>query len=313
MSQTSPVSESEPVAWQFRQRSGVGKGPQSQAPWCDWCSIEREDYEMYIRAPNPLIQVRPLYAGHAQAAPEPLQHFDAHPHWKPGDDQFDRHPKTLEEWDSRKDPVGQHFARAIRRLQMAMDRDDPRAPDQMALVLRWDISSLMHDWIHKNAVFEIWRDERAKKSADAALSVSSTDRGGEPFDTVTKCRERPHGHCRTEAACNSVGRCYYADTSTTQKSDFEQVFQDACDEAGCEYDNEALLQSIANLTGYPDMLWEWFRERRGNEDMRANASQGGLSADDFKQMLDEHESNLLDALASPPAVSVTSPVKTKGV
>lgn len=52
----------EPVAWQFRQRSAVGKGPQSQLPWCDWCGIEREDYERYIREPNPLVQVRPLYA-----------------------------------------------------------------------------------------------------------------------------------------------------------------------------------------------------------------------------------------------------------
>lgn len=52
----------EPVAYQFRQRSGVGKGPQSQAPWGDWCSIERTDYELHLREPNNLIEVRALYA-----------------------------------------------------------------------------------------------------------------------------------------------------------------------------------------------------------------------------------------------------------
>jgi hypothetical protein len=81
--------------------------------------------------------------------------------------------------------------------------------------------------------------------------------------------------------------------SAATASDFEQVFRDACDEAGCEYDNEALLSSIANLTSYADMLWAWFTERRGAEDMRANATDGGLSAEDFRQMLNDHEANLL--------------------
>jgi hypothetical protein len=58
----SPAVGGEPVARQFRQRSAVGKGPQSSLPWCDWCGIEREDYDRYVREPNPLIQVRPLYA-----------------------------------------------------------------------------------------------------------------------------------------------------------------------------------------------------------------------------------------------------------
>lgn len=71
MSQTSPVSESEPVAYQFRQRSAVGKGPQCSLPWCDWVSIEREDYDLYVRHPNPLVEVRPLYAGHAQCQQVP--------------------------------------------------------------------------------------------------------------------------------------------------------------------------------------------------------------------------------------------------
>lgn len=48
------------AVYQFRQRSGVGKGPQSLAPWGDWCSIEREDYERYIQKPSNLIEVRAL-------------------------------------------------------------------------------------------------------------------------------------------------------------------------------------------------------------------------------------------------------------
>jgi len=62
------------VAWQFRQRSGVGKGPQSQAPWGEWCGIDREVYEMYLEAPNKLVEVRALTVlGAAQAAPEPKE------------------------------------------------------------------------------------------------------------------------------------------------------------------------------------------------------------------------------------------------
>jgi hypothetical protein len=33
----------------------------------------------------------------------------------------------------------------------------------------------------------------------------------------------------------------------TARNDFERVFQDACDEIGCSYDNEALLKGIADL------------------------------------------------------------------
>jgi hypothetical protein len=60
----------EPVAWQFRQRSGIGEGPQSRAPWGEWCSIMRFDYENYLREPNKLIEVRALYA----SIPSPGEH-----------------------------------------------------------------------------------------------------------------------------------------------------------------------------------------------------------------------------------------------
>jgi hypothetical protein len=50
------------VAWEFRQRSAVGDGPQRNAKWCDWCSIDRETYDRFLREPNELIQARALYA-----------------------------------------------------------------------------------------------------------------------------------------------------------------------------------------------------------------------------------------------------------
>lgn len=56
--------------------------------------------------------------------------------------------------------------------------------------------------------------------------------------------------------------------------------------------------SRAGSAQYFDMLWQWFEERRGAEDMRATATDG-LSADDFKQMLDNHEAELLPDAALP--------------
>ena len=64
-------------------------------------------------------------------------------------------------------------------------------------------------------------------------------------------------------------------------------------------------QRSAEYYDYFEMLWNWFADesRRGAEDMRANAANGGLSADDFKQMLDDHETNLTPV--PPQVVQVT--------
>lgn len=80
---------------------------------------------------------------------------DPHPKWKPG--QSDRHPQSVEEWDYRNDPAGGALERSRKRLAVAGDYDDPRAPDQMALVLRIDLIRLLGDWTHKNAAWESWR------------------------------------------------------------------------------------------------------------------------------------------------------------
>lgn len=66
-----------------------------------------------------------------------------------------------------------------------------------------------------------------------------------------------------------------------------------------EYAQAALDAGSAD--GCFDMLWQWFTERRGADDMRANAADGGLSADDFKQMLDEHELNIMPPQPGDPA------------
>jgi hypothetical protein len=42
-------------------------------------------------------------------------------------------------------------------------------------------------------------------------------------------------------------------------SDLESAFTEACDEAGCEYNNEALLQAIAKLKQENSLLKSQFR------------------------------------------------------
>ncbi|MFN3675545.1 MAG: hypothetical protein ACK4TC_06155 [Sphingomonas pseudosanguinis] len=74
----------------------------------------------------------------------PLREYDQPPaHWT-ADDGHACHPQAAEEWDWRGDRAVQDpFARSRARLQYAADRADPHAPDQMATVLRIDISRLL--------------------------------------------------------------------------------------------------------------------------------------------------------------------------
>lgn len=84
-------------------------------------------------------------------------HTRPHPRWKPSNG-YERHPQTAEEWDYRKDPTGPEAkARSERRLNVAGDYDDPRAPEQMALVLRIDLLRLIGELNHKRAFFEAYR------------------------------------------------------------------------------------------------------------------------------------------------------------
>jgi|GEM_PF-3626675 len=99
-----------------------------------------------------------------RASPAVIKNSDPHPRWKSGG-QSDRHPQSIEEWNFQNDPLGGALERSLRRLNVATDYDDPRVPDQMALVLRIDILSLIHDWIQKKAAWEIWRKERGTTPA----------------------------------------------------------------------------------------------------------------------------------------------------
>lgn len=93
--------------------------------------------------------------------------IEPHPRWKVGD-KSDRHPQTLEEWDRGADPIGGALNRSLRRLNVAVDYADPRAPDQLALVHRGDLSRALADRTHKNAAWECWRTEEKENAVYAA-------------------------------------------------------------------------------------------------------------------------------------------------
>ncbi|WP_439399029.1 hypothetical protein ACRQ5Q_16830 [Bradyrhizobium sp. PMVTL-01] len=105
-----------------------------------------------------------LPAGRAQGTLNGAKLGDPHPHWS-ADSKNEDYPKTIEEWNPHNDPVGQHLALAEKRLRVSIDRDDPRAPAEMALVSRWDLATLIHDWWHRSALLDIWGAERAAKEA----------------------------------------------------------------------------------------------------------------------------------------------------
>jgi hypothetical protein len=128
--------------------------------WADhYTEAQREHWRAFVR--ELLADVRTDVKQHGHATPPP--------HWTAADGWY--HPQTAEEWDYRKDPTGHRFERGMARLQFAADRCDPRAPDEMAQVLRLDVLNLIHDWVHKNAVWEHWRKERADKAAAAEAAA----------------------------------------------------------------------------------------------------------------------------------------------
>lgn len=145
--------------------------------------------------------------GVAQAAPKLS---DPHPHWSVENKNED-YPKSVDEWDPRKDPVGQHLALAEKRLRVAMDRDDPRAPEEMALISRWDLTTLVHDWWHKCAVFDLWLAER--KAKEASL-VSSTNQASAPQADVRAAQSSPCPYAEDGSEClletHSFGPCLCA-------------------------------------------------------------------------------------------------------
>lgn len=231
-------AEQVPAGYQFRQRSGVGKGPQTSAPWCDWCAIDRETYEKYRREPNKLVQVRPVYAAQPQAA-------------------------SIETEAS-------IIAERLRTLAACEDE------------LSHDFAS---QWLRDAASF-IQTTQAAQRASTAPV---------EPYAWVIPGddQSRPSGSIDAMAwREGEFTKPLYAQPSPAPV----ETAKHSPDECGreCQYYD------------YFEMLWNWFADesRRGAEDMRANAANGGLSADDFKGMLDDHEANLIPV--PPQAVQVTN-------
>jgi hypothetical protein len=81
-------------------------------------------------------------------------------HWTEKDG-WKRHPQTAEEWNWRNDAYPDAGTRSELRLNFACDRADPHAPDQMALVLRIDLSRIMGRMQHAEAFKNFHLERRA--------------------------------------------------------------------------------------------------------------------------------------------------------
>lgn len=96
------------------------------------------------------------------------------PHWT-DDDRYDRHPKAADDWNWRNDPPLSEggLDLAVRRLNFAGDRADPRAPDQMALVLRKDLITIKHELIRQAALAAL-RNRTSEPEAGAVAWMRVT-------------------------------------------------------------------------------------------------------------------------------------------
>lgn len=132
-----------------------------------------------------LLTLADALARHSASLPhdEPAPLLGPHPRWK-ATDKSDRHPQSVDEWDYRTDPVGGALDCSLRRLNVACDYDDPRAPDQMALVLRVDLSRVLADRTHKHAAWEIWCKERERSAPLPADVAETAKRMQQTFDVT---------------------------------------------------------------------------------------------------------------------------------
>lgn len=94
-----------------------------------------------------------------------------HPRWRP-DDKSDRHPQTVGEWDYQQDGPPDALKRSLKRLNVAMDYDDPRAPNQYAMVLRTDLIRVIGDYTHKRAAFDYFLNPSKPPSVDRIKAIS---------------------------------------------------------------------------------------------------------------------------------------------
>lgn len=64
----------------------------------------------------------------------------------------------------------------------------------------------------------------------------------------------------------------------------------------CSADTETVTEGCSDEhCEFFEMLWKWFADesRHGKAEMRSNNINGGLSAADFEEMLNEHEANIM--------------------
>jgi hypothetical protein len=107
-------------------------------------------------------------SGSPQGEGDVAESSKPHPRWnaaKPGT----RHPQTLDAWDWQQDDTDA-LDRSMRRLAVAGDYADPRAPDQMAVVLRIDLIRVLMEVIHRTAQSKV-RAERIERLEAAAPRV----------------------------------------------------------------------------------------------------------------------------------------------
>ena len=88
------------------------------------------------------------------------------PTWRPNDGS-DRHVQDEAGWDWRKDRTGAAVAQSVLRLNWAADYSDPRAPDQMAVVLRIDVLRLLSLAQRLHAARQLAEGDAAGVAADA--------------------------------------------------------------------------------------------------------------------------------------------------
>lgn len=90
------------------------------------------------------------------------------PHWTAGPTRYE-HPSEVGQWDWMNDPVGGRRDLAIKRLNWSRDHADPRAPDQMALVLRLDLGVTLGDLQTQTARVGAWK--RHAERSDARIAA----------------------------------------------------------------------------------------------------------------------------------------------
>jgi len=123
----------------------------------------------------------------------------------------------------------------------------------VALVVMWptEVDANDTERAKANAAFivDAVNSHEALKTRIGAIAFAMgwTDLKGmtvEEYAAYLKAKAAAYDACSSKIDCLSRGAVPVRDDGA---GDFERVFRDACDEAGCEYDNEALLSSIANL------------------------------------------------------------------